>query len=222
MKIILFFAIIMCCASLAIAQDSLSYKHTFQLQINSAFPTGDFDKAEFEEDYPDLARNGTLVSGSYQRRMTSHISVGSSVHFRTLRFDIDEFARESDELVLDRDSEPWRSWFTMADVYLYSTEGRAGNFFIKGSAGASFNRSAQVNVSTVYGPIELPADNAAAFAWGYGGGIRGFQRAWSIILEFSFLNTSPTFSGRNPNGKAMEYKQPMHTFNYGVAISYSF
>lgn len=222
MKRVILFTIVMCCASVTMAQDTLSSKHTFRLQISGASPTGEFNKTEFEDDYPDFALDGILVSASYLRQMTTFISVGSSVHYRTHKFDMDQFASDGDKLVLERDSKPWRSWFTMADVYLYSSEGNSGNFYIKGSAGASFNRSAQVNVSTVFGSIELPAGNASAFAWGYGGGVRGVHQAWSIIIELSQISTSPTFSGKNTSGNIIKYKQPVNSLNFELAISYSF
>ena len=222
MKRFILFILMMCCSFVAMSQDTLSFKHSFRLLMNGANPTGEFNHTAFEDDYPDFALEGTLVTASYLRQLNTFISVGPTIHYRKNGYDLDEFVSSSDELVINRDAAPWRSWFTMAEMYLHTRNNGTGNFYLRGSAGASFNKSAQVNIGTTYGDITLPADNASAFAWGIGVGVQGTMKNVGILIELTQLSTSPTFLGKDPLGNAMKYKQPMNTINVGVGVSYGF
>ena len=131
----------------------------FGLQVGAASPFGDFKKDQFEDDYPPLARRGVNVQGTYRMDVKPYLAVGATAGFRFHRYDLDAFAAPHDELALRREATGWKSTHALADLYLQTTPGTLFGF-LKGSLGATYNKSPKVQVDTPYGPVRQSSDNA--------------------------------------------------------------
>lgn len=202
------------------AQNDNSLQQRAGLQLGSAVPAGAFGKNSFEDEHPVMARSGIMAKGFYARDLTAGIAVGGTVGWRSNRFDLDEFAREDDALVLSREATAWQTGFALADVYLQS---RAGNFlgYFKGSLGGASNKSAGLQVNTRYGPITRTSDSAFSMAYGMAGGIGVQADRIEFSLEIGALATRPTFEVADAQGKHIKYKQAMQTVNVSFGLAYT-
>ncbi|TPE44209.1 outer membrane beta-barrel protein [Pontibacter mangrovi] len=208
-----------CLPALAQTQEAAE-KHVLGLQVGNSFVNGSFNKSAFEDEYPAFARDGLLLSGTYRYHLGRYLAAGASASYRHNRYNLNNFAEPGDELVTGKSSTAWRSWFTLADAYLLVPVHEEVEVYLRGSAGASFNRSASWQVQTTYGDINMPADKATALALGWGSGI-GFRVApfW-VVAEAGMLYTKPRFTVPDTRGNLMQHRQPMNTFNLSLGIQY--
>ncbi|WP_299757923.1 outer membrane beta-barrel protein [uncultured Pontibacter sp.] len=213
------------CALTASAQDQTENperKHLIGLQLGNAFVNGDFNASAFEDDYPAFARNGLLLTGVYRYSMSRYVAAGTSVAYRHNRFGMDAFVQPDDELVTAKNSEAWRSVFTMADVYFTVPVQEVGEVYLAGSAGAAFNRSASWQIQTVHGEVRMPSDQATALALGWGSGININVYPLVINAEARLLYTKPEFTVLNALGTPFQHSQSMNTFNISLGAFYRF
>ncbi len=183
--------------------------------------SGSFGKGGFDDAYPAFARDGLLLTASYRYNLGRHLAAGTSVSYRHNRYDLDAFAAPDDELVTGKSSEAWRSVFTLADVYLrFPVEGVL-EAYLKGSMGASFNRSASWQVQTVYGDIVMPADRATALALGWGSGIGYNAHPFLVTVEAGMLHTKPVFTVPNTQGHLFRHRQAMNTFHVSLGVQFT-
>ncbi|MBB6612427.1 hypothetical protein H7F15_15375 [Pontibacter sp. Tf4] len=203
------------------AQDVANYSSGIRLQFGGAFPVGNFSSDDFEEDYPAFAMSGPLLQLSYNRTINPRWAAGATFALRRNPFNLDKFADPTDKLVLNRESEPWQSVFTLADVY-YRMQTGDKLFYLKGSVGAAFNRRAKVTIATPYGTIDHKADRSTALAYGLHVGLKQNFDRWSIGLETGILSGKPIFEMPDAQGNKINYKQPMTTVNAGLFAAYAF
>ncbi|MEJ8755965.1 hypothetical protein WG947_03075 [Pontibacter sp. H259] len=205
----------------ASAQDTLTYKSSsIRVQFSGAWPTGDFNSDSFDKEYPPFAMAGPMLQISYLRNLQGTWYAGTSLALRWNQVDLDKFAKESDALVLSRESNPWQSVFTMADLqYQAETPGRV--FYMAGSLGLAFNRKASIKVNTPFGTINQPAHNNIAPAYGFNIGIIEYFDKLGIGFELGILSTKPTFEVTNQQGRKTTYSQPMPTINFGISATYT-
>jgi hypothetical protein len=205
----------------ATAQDTLTYTSGIRVHFSGAYPVGDFSSSDFEDTFAPFAFSGALYQISYSREIKPYLFAGTSLGLRRNPMDLDEFASDSDELVLSKTSEPWQSVFTLADVeYRYTTFN--GYLFVKGSVGAAFNRSASLHVETTYGPIDQAADNSTSFAYGASTGFLINLKKFGLGFETGILSTKPEFKFTDAQGKSTNYNLSMTTINVGIFGAYNF
>ncbi|NDK55262.1 outer membrane beta-barrel protein [Pontibacter fetidus] len=221
MKTLLFGLCLLLSGFAATAQDSLAYRSGIRIQYGGAYPTGDFNNTNFEEDYPPFAKEGSMFQVSYLRSIKERLFAGATLAWRRNTFDMDKFADPADELVTDKSSKPWQSVFVMADAE-YRFIARDGFFYVKGSLGSAFSRSARLQVNTLYGTINRPADNGFAFAYGLHSGVQVDLNQFGIGFETGVISTRSTFEITDAQGKTTRYKQTMATINCGLFANYSF
>lgn len=190
------------------------------LQVGSASPIGDFKEDRFEDDYPPMARRGVNVQGTYRVDVKPYLAVGASAGFRFHRFDLDAFAAPDDQLALRREATGWKSTHALADLYLQSPPNTLFGF-VKGSLGAAYSRSPEVQVDTPYGPIRRSSDKALAPAYGIAGGFGIQDKRFLLSVEIGLLATQPYFKVTNAQGVRSTLKQPMHTVNSMLGLSYT-
>lgn len=210
------FAFFVSLSTAALAQNI----HRFGIQAGSATPIGDFKKDRFEDDYPPMARRGVALQGVYRVDLKQYLAVGATAGWRFHRFDLDAFASPDDALVLRREASGWESTYALADVYLQSSPGPFFGF-VKGSLGAAYNKSPQVQVDTRYGPIRRSSDTSTALAYGIAGGFNIQKDRILFSVELGLLYTKPTFEVTNAQGINTTIKQPMHTVNSMLGLSYT-
>ncbi len=196
-------------------------RHRVSLQLGIAYPNGEYNSSSFEDDYPAFAREGLLLTGEYRYSLHKHWAAGVSVAYRNNGYDLDALVQSADELVTAKDSEAWRSVFTLATLY-YTLPLGSAELYAKGAAGASFNRSASWQVSTTYGNIRMPEDKATALALGWAAGFNVPIRPLIVGFEAGILYTRPTFTVQDAQGNPFRHRQPMHSFNTSVGLSYAF
>ncbi|AKD03647.1 outer membrane beta-barrel protein [Pontibacter korlensis] len=201
--------------------DEEEKKHVVGLQIGNAFANGNFKHSDFEDAYPAFARDGLLLNGGYRYNLSRNWATGTSLTYRHNRYDLDEFTGESEEIVTSKSSAPWRSIFTMADVYYQILFQDVTAVYLKGSAGAAFNRSASWQVTTPYGNINMPSDKATAPALGWGGGINFHLQQLLINIEAGLLYTSPKLTVLDTKGQPFQHRQAMNSFNLSIGLHYS-
>lgn len=203
------------------AQESSLKTHSIRVQYDGSYPTGDFKNTAFEEDYPPFAKAGSLLQFNYSRSIKEQVLTGATLAWRRNAFDMDAFANPEDELVQSRESKSWQSVFMMADMQ-YRWFARDGFFYVKGSLGTAYSRSASLRVNTTYGTINRASDNSFAFAYGLHGGLQVDIKQFGLGFETGVFSTNPTFSITNAQGKTTTYKQTMATYNMGIYTSYNF
>ncbi len=196
-------------------------QHVLGLQLGSAFVSGNFGKADFSDAYPAFARDGLLLTGSYRYNLGRYLGVGASGSLRHNRYDLDAFADPDDELVTGKSSEAWRSVFTMADVYARFPVEELLEVYLRGSMGASFNRTASWQVQTVYGDIVMPTDKATALALGWGSGIGYNVRPFLVTMEAGMLYTRPAFTVPNSQGRPIRHRQALNTFHVSLGVQFT-
>mgnify|MGYP003578452239 CR=1 FL=1 len=190
------------------------------LQVGSASPIGDFKQDQFEDDYPPMARRGVNVQGIYRVDVKPYLAVGATAGFRFHRFDLDAFAAPDDKLALRREATGWKSTHALADLYLQTTPGTLFGF-VKGSLGAAYSKSPEVQVDTPYGPIRRSSDKAMALAYGIAGGFGLQENRFMLSVDIGLLATQPSFKVTNAQGVRSTLKQPMHTINSMLGLSYT-
>ena len=197
-------------------------QHTQRIgfRMGSAAPIGDFKKDRFEDEYPPMAKQGINLEGHYRVDIKPYLAVGATAGWRTNRFDMDAFASADDVLVQRREASGWKSTYALADLYLQSAPGSLFGF-VKASVGAAYNKSPQVQVDTAYGPIRRNADTAMAFAYGIGSGFGIVVGRVLFTLDIGVLNTRPNFEISDAQGNRSTVKQPMHTVNSMLGLSYT-
>lgn len=216
------FLLLLALPALAQTETEPLKQHLVSLRVGGALGSGSFGNADFDDAYPAFVRDGLLLTGSYRYSLGPHVGVGTSVSYRHNRYDLDAFVEPDDELVTGKSSEAWRSWFTLADVYFKVPVRQVMEVYLKGSAGAAFNRSASWQVQTTYGDIRMPADKATAAAWGWGSGVNFITKPFLISLEGSMLYTKPILEVLNTQGNPLRHRQPLNTFNLSVGVLYDF
>lgn len=195
-------------------------KHGIGIQIGNAFANGAFKTSSFRDEYPAFARDGLLLSGSYTYALGRHLAIGSSLAYRQNRYDLDALVEQDDELVTDKSSTPWRSVFTMADLYFRVPLQNTVEVYLKGSVGASFNRSASWQLQTTYGTIAMPADKATALAMGLGSGINFNVKPFVVTTEATLLYTKPEFTVLDTKSTPFQHRQVMNSFNLSIGVQY--
>lgn len=167
-----------------------------------------------------MARRGVTVQGTYQVDIKPYLAVGASAGFRFHRFDMDAFAAPDDELALRREATGWKSTHALADLYLQS---RPGSLFgyVKGSVGGVYSKSPGVQVDTPYGPIRRSSDTAVAPAYGIASGFGIQDGRFLFSVEIGLLATQPSFEVTNAQGVRSTIRQPMHTINSMLGLSYT-
>ncbi|PVY42857.1 outer membrane beta-barrel protein [Pontibacter virosus] len=213
---LLVIALLVCFSAAAQAQRV----HRFGLQVGAASPIGDFKKDRFEDDYPPMARRGVNVQGTYRVDVKPYLAVGASAGFRFHRFDMDAFAAPDDALALRREATGWKSTHTLADLYLQTPPGTLFGY-VKGSLGGAHNQSPEVQVDTPYGPIRRSSDTALALAYGIASGFAIQDGRFLLSLDIGLLATQPAFEVTNAQGVRSTLKQPMHTINSTLGLSYT-
>jgi len=214
--IALFFTIIA-----AFAQDAKPYTSSIKVRFGGAFPTGDFDSESFDKVFPPMAMSGPMLQVNYLRNIKKNLSAGATFALRRNPVNLDAFATESDELVISRESEPWQSVFTMADLQ-YQLQTLTRVFYVRGSLGSAFNRKASIKVNTTYGLIDLPPVNSTALAYGLHIGITEHFNRLGIGFETGILSTKPTFKVQDAQGRTTTFSQEMTTINVSMSLSYDF
>lgn len=215
-RCLLVFAFLVCFCAAAQAQSV----QRVGLQVGSASPIGDFKKDRFEDDYPPMARRGVNVQGTYRVDVKPYLAVGASAGFRFHRFDMDVFAAPDDELALRRDATGWKSTYALADLHLQTPPGQLYGF-VKGSLGTARNKSPEVQVDTPYGPIRRSSDTALALAYGIASGFAIQNGRFLLTVDIGLLAIQPTFNVTNAQGVKSTLKQPMHTINSMLGLSYT-
>jgi hypothetical protein len=212
--------LLLCLITEVQAQNENPLGHRMGLQLGSAVPAGAFGKNSFEDEHPVMARSGIMAKGFYARDLTAGVALGGTIGWRSNSFDLDEFAREDDALVLSREATAWQTGFAVADVYLQS---RAGNFlaYFKGSLGGASNKSAGLQVNTRYGAITRTSDSAFSLAYGVAGGVGAQIDRIGLSLEIGGLLTRPTFEVADAQGQRIKYKQAMQTVNVSFGLAYT-
>ncbi|MBC5772557.1 hypothetical protein H8S95_00645 [Pontibacter sp. KCTC 32443] len=210
------------CAFTTIAQpDSLTHSSRISISFGGAFPVGDFSSSDFEDTFTPFALSGPLAQISYLHDIKPYLAAGATLGLRRNAMDLDEFASDTDELVISKNSESWQSVFTLADLqFNFSTLTR--NLYLKGSVGAAFNRSASLQVETPYGTINHAPDTNTSFAYGASAGTLINLNQFSLGLESGILSTRPTFKLTDAQGNAAKYKLSMTTINLVAFASYHF
>jgi hypothetical protein len=201
--------------------DSPAHTSQFRVYFGGAFPKGDFQSSDFEDTYTPFAMSGPLMQVSYARTIGRNLFGGATLGLRINAMDLDKFAEENDELVMSKKSRPWQSVFTLADAE-YRFNLTDGYFFVKGSAGAAFNRSATLHVETTYGTIAQAADKNTAFAYGASTGLFANFDKFELGFETGILSTRPEFRFIDAQGSATNYKLSMTTINLGIFGAFSF
>ncbi|MCX2741749.1 outer membrane beta-barrel protein [Pontibacter anaerobius] len=195
-------------------------RHVLGLQLGIATVSGSFHDSAYEDEYPAFARDGLLMAGSYRYNFGRYLGAGASLSYRHNRYNLDAFAAPDDELVTGKSAEAWRSVFTLADVYIRVPMPEVMEVYLKGSAGASFNRSASWQVQTVYGDIHMPSDRATALALGWGSGISFNMHPFTVGVEAGMLFTRPEFTVADPKGNPLQHRQPMNSFNVSLGVQF--
>lgn len=222
MKTILLGLLLVFTAVTASAQsDSLAHTSQLRVYIGSASPVGAFQSSDFEDTYTPFAVSGLMAQVSYARSVGKNFYTGATIGFRRNAMDLSKFADDTDELVLNKTSKPWQSVFTLADVeYRYYM--LDGFLFVKGSAGAAFNRSASLRVETTYGTIDQAADNNISLAYGLSTGLFLDLNKFGLGLETGILSTRPEFKFTDTQGRTTNYKLAMTTINLGIFGAFRF
>lgn len=219
MRRYLFIALALFCCSPALAQntaDAVPYKnHNLTLSVGTSLPRYNFEESDFEDEYPAFARGGLLLTGSYRHRFGGHFAAGASVAYRHNRFNLDALLSDEHELLQDKGSTPWKSVFGLADVY-YVLPFREAEFYLKGSAGISSNRSASWYFTSEYGDFSMPADQATALALGAGIGFDLLLDKINLTSELSVLYSQPTFDVLDTKGEPLRHRQQLPTINLTV------
>jgi hypothetical protein len=222
MKTTLLFLLLVFTAFTASAQsDSSAHKSEFRVYFGGAFPKGEFQSSDFEDTYTPFAVSGPLMQVSYAKAVGRNLYGGATLGLRINAMDLDKFADENDELVISKKSAPWQSVFTLADAE-YRFNLTDGYFFVKGSAGAAFNRSATLHVETIYGTIEQAASKNTAFAYGINTGLFVNFDKFELGFETGILSTRPEFKFTDAQGRTTNYKLSMTTINLGIFGAFSF
>jgi hypothetical protein len=126
----------------------------------------------------------------------------------------------ADELVKEKEAKAWRSYTTMADIYLQAGTGEF-TAYIKGSAGAAFNRSAYLHIQTDFGDIKRSAANATSFAYAIGGGLHQGVGKIGINVEAYLLKTTPTFEVEDAQRHITKYRQAMNSLQISFGLTYA-
>ncbi|WP_162427239.1 hypothetical protein [Pontibacter pudoricolor] len=205
----------------AAQSDSSAHLSEFRVYFGGAFPKGDFQSSDFEDIYTPFAMLGPLMQVSYAKAVSKNLYGGATIGLRRNAMDLDKFSDDNDELVLNKKSTPWQSIFTLADVE-YRFYMPDGYLFVKGSAGAAFNRSASLHVETTYGTIEQAANKHTAFAYGVSTGLVLQLNKFGLGLETGILSTRPEFKFTDQQGKTTNYSLPMTTINLGIFGAFRF
>lgn len=221
MKKLILIAIFAFCGLAATAQDTPTYTSRISLSYSAAFPLGEFNSQDFDDAYPAFATQGSLLKLSYTYKIRENFALGATTGWRRNPFDLSQFVKDNDERVQHKESKPWQTVFTLADVQ-FLVPAKAGFFYLKGSLGAAFSRSAFLNITTPYGNVTRSADNSTAFAYGLSSGAHIDIKQFGLGLEAGILSTKPAFEVENAQGKVIRYKQPMTTLNAGLFASYAF
>ncbi|GHA77954.1 outer membrane beta-barrel protein [Pontibacter akesuensis] len=225
MKTAILLALAALCAFSATAQTEAvdENRHYVGLHTGAVFPLDDFKKSSFEDPYPAYAKEGVLLLASYRYSLHKLLAVGGSLGTRYNKYKMEELVQVDGDLLLDEKSEAWRSVFAMADAYFTLLSEDWVKAYVKGSAGASFNRSASWELNTKYGDIIMPADKATALALGWGAGFDFYpEPRFGVNLEVGTLYTKPEFTVPDIKGRLFQHQQPMHTVFVNVGLFHAF
>ncbi|WP_242916971.1 hypothetical protein [Pontibacter liquoris] len=210
-----------CLSAPAFAQETGDPASRLSFNVGAAWPLNEFNSKDYDDAYPAFAKNGALLQLSYTHTLKNRVALGATAAWRSNKFDMDRFVMPEDELVLSKESTPWRSLFLLADVQ-YQVPAKDGYFYVKGSVGAAYSRSAFLDINTPFGHVTRTADNSMAPAYGLSTGVHVNLRQFGLGLETGLLATKPEFEIENAQGEVTKYKQPMTTMHLSLLVSYAF
>ncbi len=202
------------------AQDTLDAPTTITLQVGMAAPAGSYSSTSFDREYPAFAGMGSLLQLSYIHTVRPSLGLGATVGYRSNPFQEKSFAATDDELVQEIQSSAWKTGYALADVQWQLPFWDQHLFYVRGSVGGAYNRSASLQVQTPYGTIDRPRTDSFAPAYGVSTGMQGILNRFVLGLEASLLATRAAVETRNPAGEPRKHTQPMRSINFSLKVGY--
>ncbi|MHA6248754.1 hypothetical protein ACXYMU_12505 [Pontibacter sp. CAU 1760] len=190
------------------------------LRLGSAYPIGDFSKTRFDDTLPAFAAEGLLVQLSYTHPVRPLLVLGATTGYRSNPFQEDAFAKDNDDLVISIQSTGWRTAYALADVQLQVPLHTKTAYYLRGSVGGAFNRSASLLVETRFGTIKREKDTAIALMFGLSSGVQFTLNRVVLDIGGSLLNTQSGFEVVDAQGNRINDKQPLNTASITVGVGY--
>ncbi|MCC9168198.1 outer membrane beta-barrel protein [Pontibacter harenae] len=218
------FTVALCCVGLvASAQQSNDQASRVSLQMGMAFPSGDFKSTELSNIKSGYAHDGVFISASYTQDLNKNFGVGATWAYRNHPFNIAPYAEKYEAYAYEIEADPYVSIYATIDAYAQLPLNKF-TAYAKGSAGYGAFRPAALSGTVVYengSTLQFSSDpgRSGSGVYGIAGGVRYNFGHFGLGAELGMIAAKPEFNVVI-DGEVKDLKQPMHTTNLSLALSY--